>query len=56
MKITPEVELAIKKAVEEERERSDRSYAIKLVEKIVFGLLTLFGAGTVSYIVSQMFK
>lgn len=50
------VESAILKSEEKVKGWSDRDYAIKLVEKIVFGILSLFGAGTVAYLVSLLFK
>lgn len=37
----PEAELHIKNHLEEERKRNDQTYAIKLVEKIVFGMVSL---------------
>lgn len=40
-KISVEEELYAKKCIEEQRKLSDERYAIKLVEKIVFGLVAL---------------
>lgn len=54
--VSEKILLAIKEAIEEERERSDRSYAIKLVEVILFSFLGLIGSATVLYIVNGFLK
>lgn len=54
--VSPEIELLIIKACKEEREKSDRLYAIKLIEVIVFGLLGAIGLGVISYLIPHLFK
>ena len=49
------IELALLKSEEKVKEKSDRNYAIKLVERILFGILALFGAGTIAYLTSLLF-
>lgn len=39
MAVDPEIQLHIKNEIEKQRAQSDRSYAIKLVEKIVFYMI-----------------
>jgi len=41
MSCPPEIELTINKKSEDERKESDKLYAIKLVERIVFGGVAL---------------
>lgn len=53
--IDDKVELKILEQAKSERNQSDKQYAIKLVERILFGILALFGAGTVAYLVSLIF-
>ena len=47
MDIDPNLELHFKEKAEKERQKSDRLYAIKLVEKIVFGFVTLMGVAVI---------
>jgi hypothetical protein len=42
--------------IEKEREKSDKSYAIKLVEKIVFGLVSMILIAAVAEIIHLIFK
>ena len=49
-------ELACNKVVEKERELSNELYAIKLVERIVFGLVGLILVGVVGAIIALVLK
>lgn len=51
-----ENELRLKEALEEHREESDRRYAIKLVEKIVFILVGLLLTGVITALVNLVLK
>ena len=51
-----EQELKLRDALEREREVSDRSYAIKLVERIVFILVGLLAVGVVTALVNSVIK
>lgn len=55
-KITAEEELFAKAICEKEREVSDRRYAIKLVETIVFALVGLILAGVITALLALIIK
>jgi len=42
--------------IQKEREKSEKSYAIKLVEKIVFGLVSLICIGFVAELINLVIK
>jgi len=44
-------ELELRDTLQAERETSDKKYAMKLTEKIVFGFLTAFGLGVTAILV-----
>lgn len=49
-------QLAIIAALEKERDRSDKLYAVKLVEIVVWGLIALFAGALVTSIVIAVMK
>lgn len=55
-KISAEEELFAKGVCEKERELSDKKYAIKLVEKIVFGLVALILTSVVVALLALIIK
>lgn len=50
------VELELQKKLEEERKISDRVYAIKLVEKIVFTLVAILLTGVIMALMNLVIK
>jgi hypothetical protein len=46
-----QLEIDFRNRLEKEREHSDRLYAIKLVEKAVFAILTILFLGAVGYLI-----
>lgn len=54
--IDNKVELKILEQAKQERSQSDKIYAMKLVEKVLFGILAVFGTGTIAYLASLLFK
>lgn len=55
-KVDPEIQLHIKEEHEELRKESDAKYAIKLVERVVFGLVSLILTGVVVAIIALVLK
>lgn len=51
-----EDELVLRRHLEDERKKSDALYAIKLVEKIVFGLVTLILTAVMVALVALVLK
>ena len=51
-----EVELALRASERKEREISDKEYAAKIVEKIVFGFLGLLAVSVVGAMVGLVLK
>lgn len=49
-------ELRLRDAMERERKESDRKYAIKIVERIVFGLVVLLLSGVIAAILRAVLK
>ena len=47
-----EIEVAFLRHVEEERRQNDSRYAIKLVERVVFGLVALIATSVIIAIIS----
>jgi hypothetical protein len=43
MEIDPKIELHINEKLKEHRQKSDESYAIKLVEKVIFYVISAMG-------------
>lgn len=56
MKIDPSTELFINKNNQTEREVSDKRYASKVVEKIVFSAMGLFSTGIIGAILKLILK
>jgi len=54
--IDPQLEIAIRDKHDKLRIESDKKYAIKLVERIVFGLVSLILVGVVSAIIALVIK
>lgn len=54
--LSPTIQLAINEAVALEVKRADDSYAVKLVERILFGILALFGISAATYFVNILLK
>lgn len=54
--LSPRIQLAINEAVGKEVLRANDAYAIKLVERILFGILALFGISAVTYFVKLLIK
>lgn len=48
-------QIARKAELDEERKKSDDSYAIKLIEKIVFGIIVAIGLGLIGGVVDLFF-
>ena len=46
-----EAEIELQKKLEAEREESNNKYAIKLIERIVLGILAAFGLGVIGVLV-----
>ena len=49
-----ELEIELRESLEKERERSDGKYAMKLIEKIVLGMLAAFGLGVIGTLVKVL--
>ena len=56
MNIDPNLELHIRNVNDRFRKSSDSRYAVKLVERVVFGLVSLILVGVVSAIVALVLK
>lgn len=55
-KIDPELQLHIKETHEKLLEKTDKRYAIKLVERVVFGLVTLILTSVIVAIVALVIR
>jgi len=51
-----ETEINIRDKLKEERELSDRSYAIKLIERIVFAMVSLILLGVLGAFIRMVIK
>lgn len=51
MEIDPKIKLFVKEEVDKAREHSDRSYAVKLVEKAVFYTAGMFAIAVLSALI-----
>jgi len=56
MNISPEIKVEMNEREKEQRKVSDESYAIKLVEKIVFSGVALVLVGVVSALIALITK
>lgn len=51
MELNDSIKLYIEERFAEEKKKSDLAYAIKITERIVFGILALFGVAVVAQII-----
>lgn len=51
-----QTELEVRKMIEEERSRNNRSYAIKLAETLIFGLCGIIIIGAITAIIKLIYK
>lgn len=54
--ISPQIQLAINEAVAKEVLRANEAYAMKLVERILFGILAIAGVSATTYFVNLLLK
>lgn len=55
-KLDPNIELHIRDTHDKLREDSDKRYAVKLVERIVFGLVTLILTGVLGALLALIIR